>query len=618
MNKFTVVTSCFNAEKYISETIESVLLQTEVLKSKCLLEYIIIDGKSTDKTNLIIEKYKKKYPEIIHISEKDDGLYDGLSKGFNLASGNIICYLNAGDFLNKSAFSILNQVFQNQNINWVTGLKVLYNEKSEIINVQFPYKYRSNLIRTGTYGKNLPFIQQESTFWRKKLLDEVDFQFFKSLKLSGDMYLWFCFAKKYKLEIINSYLSGFKYHENQLTFKETNSTNIYLEETKKFINKKKLSTIIWTIIDAPFWFLGRNLNMILKFFNPQILDYSKDRKNWHENRKVSDDKYFCWVCDFNQTNGEGITAKMFLDYYAKKNRIEHNRIYLRNLSDYTILEDLNSEKNVSATDVKLTFIEKYISPFIGIIYLWFKFLSGQKIMYINFLPLWNFILFLLLPPNTVLGPITGSKDYNVDEVKGVESFFRKYLMFFQFRISNFILKIRYKNLIFNTQNLKSFLSKKIIDKSQFNFVFHFYNTTKKKELTLIKRDRQIDFLFYIRFYPSKGTNLLVKYINILKQKYKVCTFGEKTGEDGVEEHGRISSENVKNLCENSKFAFLSLENFYSLFALDCLHAGTKIFFNKNNEYDRKLIEEDKIYPIDYYDFDNSLKTIENKIKSVEI
>ena len=133
---------------------------------------------------------------------------------------------------------MLSKVFKNKKVNWVTGLKVLYNQNSEIIDVQFPYKYRSSLIRSGVYGKYLPFIQQESTFWRAHLLKDLNYDYFKSLKRSGDMYLWFTFSKKYKLNVVYSYLSGFKYHENQLTFKETGTTDIYLEEASKFTKKK--------------------------------------------------------------------------------------------------------------------------------------------------------------------------------------------------------------------------------------------------------------------------------------------------------------------------------------------------------------------------------------------
>ena len=69
-----------------------------------------------------------------------------------------------GDFLNKSAFSVLKNVFSNSKINWATGLKVIYNQKSEVTNVQIPYNYRSSLIRSGVYGKYLPLFNRNLPF----------------------------------------------------------------------------------------------------------------------------------------------------------------------------------------------------------------------------------------------------------------------------------------------------------------------------------------------------------------------------------------------------------------------------------------------------------------------
>ena len=76
-----------------------------------------------------------------------------------------------------------------------------------------------------------------STFWRPHLLKDLNYEFLKSLKKSGDMYLWYNFSKNNNLYIINSYLSGFKYHDNQLTFRETGSTDLYLKEAEQFIEK---------------------------------------------------------------------------------------------------------------------------------------------------------------------------------------------------------------------------------------------------------------------------------------------------------------------------------------------------------------------------------------------
>jgi glycosyltransferase involved in cell wall biosynthesis len=599
--KFSIITSCFNAEKYISETIKSVCEQTEIINGNCELEYIIIDGNSTDNTNLIIEEHKKKYPRIVHIIEKDEGLYDGLSKGFKKVSGDVMGYLNAGDFLNKSAFSVLKNVFSNKKISWATGLKVLYNQKSEVTNVQIPYNYRSNLIRCGAYGKYLPFIQQESTFWRPNLLKDLDIDFFKSLKRSGDMYLWFNFAKKNKLYIINSYLSGFKYHDNQLTFKETGSTDVYLNESKKFINKIKFIDLFYIIVDSIFWFLGRNVTSIFRKLNPRFIDYFPN-EDWVK-KNIKEPKVYCWASDFDNTNGEGITANLFIKKLIEKNNYKDENIVVLNIQKKINFDKIDKFKD-SDRRGKLNLIEKYFDPIYGIFYLWVRYLLGNRVVFVNFLPLWNFVTLALLPPNTILGPITGTSSYDKN-LKGLEKIFRKYLMPLQFIISNQILKYRYKNLIFNTSNLKTILSKKVINKSNFNFIYNLYDLNKSE--TFI--EKKYDFIFYIRRYPSKGIEKTAQFIEILKEDFNIITVGEKLNINGIEEFGFISREKVLNLCKKSKFSIISSENFYSLFCFDCISNGVKVFFNEMMKHEKIFVEDKKAYPINFNNFKNSIEEI---------
>lgn len=88
--KFSIITVTYNAEKVLEDTIQSVIAQTYHR-----IEYIIIDGASKDGTPKIIEKYRDR----IHIlvSEPDKGLYDAMNKGIALATGDYLCFLNAGD-----------------------------------------------------------------------------------------------------------------------------------------------------------------------------------------------------------------------------------------------------------------------------------------------------------------------------------------------------------------------------------------------------------------------------------------------------------------------------------------------------------------------------------------
>src|ERR1700733_2398323 len=90
--KITIITVCYNACHCIEKTIKSVINQTYPN-----IEYIIIDGASTDGTLEVINKYKNHVQKLI--SEKDNGIYDAMNKGVRHCSGEIIYFLNADDRL---------------------------------------------------------------------------------------------------------------------------------------------------------------------------------------------------------------------------------------------------------------------------------------------------------------------------------------------------------------------------------------------------------------------------------------------------------------------------------------------------------------------------------------
>ena len=88
--KFSIITVTYNAEAVLEDTILSVISQTYHH-----IEYIIIDGASKDRTLSIAERYRDRITQIV--SEPDKGLYDAMNKGINLATGDYLCFLNAGD-----------------------------------------------------------------------------------------------------------------------------------------------------------------------------------------------------------------------------------------------------------------------------------------------------------------------------------------------------------------------------------------------------------------------------------------------------------------------------------------------------------------------------------------
>ncbi|MEP1488975.1 MAG: glycosyltransferase family 2 protein [Algibacter sp.] len=128
LGKISIITVCYNCQNSIVDTIESVLNQTCVVD----IEYIIIDGKSTDSTINIIKSYEKVFIDknIVYkwYSELDKGIYDAMNKGIKLASGQWLNFMNSGDtFVDNNVLSNIFK-FNYNNLNIVYGDK-LYNNK---------------------------------------------------------------------------------------------------------------------------------------------------------------------------------------------------------------------------------------------------------------------------------------------------------------------------------------------------------------------------------------------------------------------------------------------------------------------------------------------------------
>lgn len=104
---FSIITVCYNSEKTITNTIESILNQTYRN-----FEYIIIDGKSTDKTLEIIKSYEKKFEgKLKVISEPDNGIYDAMNKGIRMARGTVIGIINSDDWYEKDTLQIVSNYY---------------------------------------------------------------------------------------------------------------------------------------------------------------------------------------------------------------------------------------------------------------------------------------------------------------------------------------------------------------------------------------------------------------------------------------------------------------------------------------------------------------------------
>ena len=222
--RFSIVTPAFNSERFIGETIESVISQV----GNFSIEYVIMDGGSTDKTQAIVQRYQKllldnSYPiqcnEVtIHwYSEKDGGMYDAINRGFKKTTGGICAYINSDDVYLPGAFNTIATVFTKYPaIEWLKGISSFISSYSTICFMDQCHLYAQEWIASGVYGRWLYFINQESVFWRRSLWMKVG-EIEPSLKLAGDYYLWAMFSKYAPLVSVRAYVSSFRIVEGQLS-----------------------------------------------------------------------------------------------------------------------------------------------------------------------------------------------------------------------------------------------------------------------------------------------------------------------------------------------------------------------------------------------------------------
>jgi glycosyltransferase involved in cell wall biosynthesis len=178
----TIVTVVLNGEKTLEETILSVINQTYTN-----IEYIIIDGNSTDCTLDIIKKYEDKID--YWISEPDDGIYFAMNKGIDLATGEWLNFMNSGDYFYTK--TILQNIFEKENIE----ADIIYGDIFCIYSFgSFVQKAKPiNYIK-----KRMPFSHQAS-FVKTKIIEKCKFD--ETYKISGDhLFFYNCYVNNKKFE----------------------------------------------------------------------------------------------------------------------------------------------------------------------------------------------------------------------------------------------------------------------------------------------------------------------------------------------------------------------------------------------------------------------------------
>lgn len=235
--KISIITPSYNQASFIERTILSVFNQNYPD-----LEYIIIDGGSTDGTLSILKKYSDR---IIWKSEKDNGQSDAINKGLRMATGDIVAYLNSDDTYEPGALQKVTDFFQtNPDQKWVYGKCKIINKNDQKIRKLITF-YKNLLLKKYSYSKLLSenFISQPATFWKKELLQEVGY-FNEDEHFCMDYEYWLRIGQKYPAGVINEYLANFRYYANS----KSGGVNKKQFQDELRIAKKFSQGKIWPII----------------------------------------------------------------------------------------------------------------------------------------------------------------------------------------------------------------------------------------------------------------------------------------------------------------------------------------------------------------------------------
>ncbi len=233
MLKISIITPSYNQGQYLEETIQSVLDQNYPN-----LEYIIMDGGSTDNSVEIIKKYES---QLAHWeSRPDGGQSNAINKGFNMASGDILAWLNSDDYYTPGTLNQVAGLFEPDDLKIVFGECALYHEKSGKTKASTVFEYaQSHKIEYSDY------IIQPSSFWTKKTWETVG-------NLDGKLtytfdWDWYIRAKKAGVHFhpVDKTFSVYRYHDQHKTGtggdeRELELASIYKQYHSELLSQKYL------------------------------------------------------------------------------------------------------------------------------------------------------------------------------------------------------------------------------------------------------------------------------------------------------------------------------------------------------------------------------------------
>jgi len=221
--RISIVTPSYNQGKYIERTVRSVLLQRYPN-----LEYILMDGGSTDDTLDRIAPYRDQFSYFV--SEPDGGQADAIAKGFARSSGEIMAYLNSDDLLAPDALHFAANFFrENPNIDWIYSHRCYIDDDDRVLRYWILPPHWDFLMRRWDY------IPQETCFWRRSLFEKTG-NIDRSYRFAMDYDLFVRLMNKGRGRRLNRFLGAFREHGTSKTKQllETVGTLEMLRVRRKF------------------------------------------------------------------------------------------------------------------------------------------------------------------------------------------------------------------------------------------------------------------------------------------------------------------------------------------------------------------------------------------------
>lgn len=215
--KFSIVTPSLNCGQYLKKTIDSVLDQ----EGKFDLEYLIMDGESTDNTHELVKKYDG---QLDFISEKDEFPSDAITKGFERLDGDIFAWINADDYYEKDTFRKVQEVFEsNPNVDWIYGYYNMVNKNGKKIRPLHAV-YKKVLMNNYSFSLLLRenIFAQPSVFFRKNIIKQVlPLDYRSQNRTAFDYELWLKMAQISKPLLVKQVFSNFLYRSDSISVSQT-------------------------------------------------------------------------------------------------------------------------------------------------------------------------------------------------------------------------------------------------------------------------------------------------------------------------------------------------------------------------------------------------------------